>query len=104
MSKFPVLQKLTHMIYHLSIDRKHWTIYFSFPRQAFALSDPGVHSLDRRPYCSVCKNNSHFTRGCTVRFAGPSLREDDSLVETFLTTRAVISGRPVEQFYILKKK
>ena len=62
-------------------------IIFYIIRQAFAQSDPGVRSLDRRPYCSVCKCNSHFTRGCSVRFAGPALREDDSLVNSLLTTR-----------------
>ena len=35
----------------------------------------------------VCKCSSHFTRGCPVRFAGPALREDDSLVNALLTTR-----------------
>ena len=57
-------------------------------RQAFAQSDPGVRSLDRRPYCTVCKNNNHYTRGCPVRIAGPAMREDDALVAAFLTTRA----------------
>ena len=66
---------------------KAMAIIFYIIRQAFAQSDPGVRSLDRRPYCSVCKCNSHFTRGCPVRFAGPALREDDSLVNSLLTTR-----------------
>jgi len=50
-------------------------------------SDPGVRSLDRRPYCSRCKTEDHFTRGCKARFSGPVGREDDVLVASFMTTR-----------------
>jgi len=34
---------------------------------AFVQSDPGIRSLDRKPFCSVCRNDNHFTRGCKVR-------------------------------------
>ena len=60
---------------------------FSYCRLASAQSDPGVRSLDRRPFCSQCKTNDHFTRSCPVRFAGPVGREDDVIVQSFLTKR-----------------
>merc|ERR1712228_691113 len=63
-------------------------------RLAFVQSDPGIRSLDRKPFCSVCRNDNHFTRGCKVRFPGPSGREDDVLVSGFLTTR---EEEPTEQ-------
>ena len=50
-------------------------------------SDPGVRSLDRRPYCSLCKSEEHYTRGCKARFSGPAGREDTVLVASFLTSR-----------------
>ena len=50
-------------------------------------SDPGVRSLDRRPYCSLCKTEEHYTRGCNARFSGPAGREDAVLVASFLTGR-----------------
>ena len=63
------------------------SITFPYCRLASAQSDPGVRSLDRRPFCSQCKTSEHFTRGCPVRFAGPFGCEDDVLVESFLTKR-----------------
>ena len=82
-------------------------------------SDPGIRSLDRKPFCSVCRNDNHFTRGCKVRwrlniqilillafssngyyrFPGPSGREDDVLVSGFLTTR---EQEPAEQINLLE--
>ena len=61
--------------------------HFHQPTHRRAQSDPGVRSLDRRPFCSQCKTSEHFTRGCPVRFAGPFGCEDDVLVESFFTER-----------------
>ena len=38
--------------------------------------------------------NDHFTRSCPVRFAGPVGREDDVIVQSFLTKR---EDEPEEQ-------
>ena len=67
---------------------------FPICRQATVQSDPGVRSLDRKPYCSLCKSEEHFTRGCKARFPGPAGREDAVLVDSFLTSR---QDEPEEQ-------
>ena len=53
-------------------------------RHTSAASDPGLRSLDRKPWCSFCKKESHSTRGCKRRFLGPHGSEDDALVENFM--------------------
>ena len=52
-------------------------------RHKWAAGDPGVRQFDRRPWCSTCNCDSHFTHSCPVRKYGPILREDDSAVEEF---------------------
>ena len=53
-------------------------------RHSAAASDPGLRSLDRRPWCSFCKEEGHTTRRCKKRFLGPHGSEDDQLVEIFI--------------------
>ena len=64
-----------------------------------AQADYGVRSLDRKPWCSVCKVETHYTRSCHKRYYGPMLREDDALVQYFLTTK---EEEPEEQKDLLK--
>ena len=57
-------------------------------RHGFASSDPSIRALDRRPWCSTCNVDAHWTRGCKVRYKGPHDKEDESLVSSFFCTTA----------------
>ena len=63
-------------------------------RHGYASSNPSVRALDRRPWCSSCKVDTHFTRGCKKRFEGPHQQEDDALVDSFLCSK---EGQPENQ-------
>ena len=56
-------------------------------RHKWAASDPGVRSLDRMPWCSVCRTDQHWTRGCTVRKLGPAGLEDEVLIQSFFCSK-----------------
>ena len=56
-------------------------------RHKWTASDPGIRSLDRMPWCSVCETDQHWTRGCGLRFQGPAGMEDDELIKSFFCTK-----------------
>ena len=68
-------------------------------RHKYAAGDPGVRKFDRRPWCSHCKDDTHFTHGCVVRKMGPHLREDDFAVNSFFCTEET---EPAEQKDLLE--
>lgn len=55
-------------------------------RHKWAAGDPGVRSLDRQPWCSICNSTVHFTRGCKAKLLGPMGRELDVMVMELLCT------------------
>ena len=52
-------------------------------RHKWGASDDGVRSFDRRPWCSFCMSDQHWTHGCKARVCGPHGLEDDAIVNSF---------------------
>ena len=53
-------------------------------RHKWGATDDGVRSFDRRPWCSFCSTDKHWTHGCKARMFGPHGLEDDAIVQSFM--------------------
>ena len=52
-------------------------------RHKWGATDDGVRSFDRRPWCSFCSTDSHWSHGCKAKVFGPHGLEDDAIVNGF---------------------
>ena len=69
-------------------------------RHKWAAGDPAVRKYDRRPWCTACKCDSHYTHSCKAGQYGPMSMQDDSLINFFFCTE---DTEPEEQRDILEQ-